>query len=66
MAVSFIGGGTSSTWRNPPTCLKSLTAFNQIMLRVFNANFNNISVVLWHSVLLPILVEETGVCGENH
>jgi hypothetical protein len=29
---------------------------------VFNANFNNISVISW-SVLL---VEETGVPGENH
>jgi hypothetical protein len=30
---------------------------------VFNATFNNISVISWHSVLL---VEETGVLGENH
>ena len=30
---------------------------------VFNATFNNISVILWRSVLL---VEETGVPGENH
>jgi len=29
---------------------------------VFNATFNNISVVSWQSVLL---VEETGVPGEN-
>ena len=29
----------------------------------FNATFNNISVILWPSVLL---VEETGVLGENH
>jgi hypothetical protein len=29
----------------------------------FNATFNNISVILWLSVLL---VEETGVPGENH
>jgi hypothetical protein len=29
---------------------------------VFNATFNNISVLLWWSVLL---VEETGVPGEN-
>jgi hypothetical protein len=28
-----------------------------------NATFNNISVTSWHSVLL---VEETGVPGENH
>jgi uncharacterized protein YjaG (DUF416 family) len=30
---------------------------------VFNATFNNISDILWLSVLL---VEETGVTGENH
>ena len=30
---------------------------------VFNATFNNISVMLWRSVLL---VEETRVLGENH
>ena len=30
---------------------------------VFNATFNNISVISWRSVLL---VEETGVDGENH
>ena len=29
----------------------------------FNATFNNISVISWRSVLL---VEETGVHGENH
>ena len=30
---------------------------------VLNTTFNNISVILWQSVLL---VEETGVHGENH
>ena len=30
---------------------------------VFNTTFNNISATLWQSVLL---VEETGVPGENH
>ena len=30
---------------------------------MFNATFNNISVILWRSVLL---VEETGGPGENH
>jgi len=29
----------------------------------FNATFNNISIILWQSVLL---VEETRVQGENH
>ena len=30
---------------------------------VFNATFNNISAISWRSVLL---MEETGVPGENH
>jgi hypothetical protein len=30
---------------------------------MLNATFNNISVIMWRSVLL---VEETGVPGENH
>jgi hypothetical protein len=30
---------------------------------MFNATFNNISVISWQSVLL---MEETGVPGENH
>jgi hypothetical protein len=30
---------------------------------VFKATFNNISVILWQTVLL---MEETGVPGENH
>jgi hypothetical protein len=30
---------------------------------VFNATFNNISVISWQSV---VLVEETGIPGENH
>ena len=32
-------------------------------IMVFNVTFNNISVILWQSVLL---VEETGVPGEKH
>ena len=34
-----------------------------VCLMVFNAIFNNISVISWRSVLL---VEETGRPGENH
>jgi hypothetical protein len=34
-----------------------------VRIMVFNATFNYISVLLWQSVLL---VEETGVPGENH
>jgi hypothetical protein len=34
-----------------------------VCLMMFNATFNNISVISWRSVLL---VENTGVSGENH
>ena len=34
-----------------------------VCLIVFNATFNNISVISWRSV---VLVEETGGPGENH
>jgi hypothetical protein len=34
-----------------------------IGIMVFNTTFNNISVISWRSVLL---VDETGVLGENH
>ena len=36
---------------------------NWVKVIVFNATFNNISVISWRSVSL---VEETGVPGENH
>jgi hypothetical protein len=41
------------------------TVLNPTKVRVFvfNATFNNISVISWQSVLL---VEETRVLGENH
>ena len=35
----------------------------QVRVMVFNATFNNISVLSWRSVLL---VGETGVSGENY
>jgi len=34
-----------------------------LTVMVFNASFNNISVISWQLVLL---LEETGVPGENH
>ena len=34
-----------------------------VWLMVFNATFNNVSVISWQSVLV---VEETGGPGENH
>ena len=35
----------------------------RVMVLAFNATFNNVLVISWHSVLL---MEETGVHGENH
>ena len=35
----------------------------RVRVMVLNATFNNISVILWRSVLW---VEENGVPGENH
>ena len=35
----------------------------RVMIIVFNATFNNISVLSWRTVLL---VEKTEVPGENH
>jgi len=40
-----------------------VTSLEMLRVMVFNATFNNISVILWWSVLL---VEETGVPGENN
>ena len=37
--------------------------FDRVRIMVFNATFNNFSVILWQSVLL---MEETRVPGENH
>jgi hypothetical protein len=41
----------------------NITMLIQVWLMMFNATFNNISVIPWRSVLL---VEETGVPRENH
>jgi hypothetical protein len=40
-----------------------LKTFISVRVMMFNATFNNISIISWQSVLL---VEETGVPGENH
>ena len=40
-----------------------IVLFNIICLFVFNATFNNISIISWRSVLLA---EETRGPGENH
>ena len=46
-------------WLNSPYFVVWLVGW----FMVFNATFNNISVISWRSFLL---VEETGVPGENH
>jgi hypothetical protein len=40
-----------------------LRGFGLVWFMVLNTTFNNISVISWQSV---VLVEETGVPGENH
>ena len=48
----------------PKTYFVTLTNLIQgVWVMVFNATFNNISVISWRSVLL---VEETGVPGKNY
>jgi hypothetical protein len=41
----------------------SITLTYLVSVVVFNATFNNISAISWRPVLL---MEETGVPGENH
>ena len=48
-----------SRWGNQEWKINGLVGW----FMVFNGTFNNISVISWQSVLL---VEETGVPGENH
>ena len=42
--------------------LKGLSLYTGLVFMVFNTTFSNISVILWQLVLL---VQETGVLGEN-
>jgi hypothetical protein len=52
--------------RPKPTSCKFVNkniVYYRVRVMVFNATFNNISFISWRSVLL---VEETGVLGENH
>jgi hypothetical protein len=41
----------------------SITEKSLVWFMMFNATFNNISVISWRSVLL---VDKTGVARENH
>ena len=45
-----------------PRLVKNRNILMAVLL-VFNDTFNNVSVISWQSVLL---MEETGVSGENH
>jgi hypothetical protein len=45
------------------SCILLYYELDVVCLLVFNATFNNISVISWWSVLL---VEETGGPGEKH
>jgi hypothetical protein len=42
VAVRFIGGGNRRTRRKPPTCRKSVTNFNQIMLCRYVSHHNRL------------------------
>ena len=41
-----------------------LIVWVKVRIMVINATFNNISLILWRSVLL--MIEGTGIPGENH
>ena len=50
--------------QTPPLPPKRLyRSKNKVMVMVFNATFNDISVISWRSVSLG---EKTGIPGENH
>ena len=58
MEVMFMGEGNRNNIRKPPTCRQLLTNFatqcciERVSVMVFNATFNNISVILWRSVFV--------------
>ena len=55
-------GYVPGTWI-PCFCFLHTHLFDLVWFMVFHATFNNITVISWRSVLL---VEETGVPGDNH
>ena len=54
---------SSLTKATRPNDAISWVIINALFFKLFNATFNNISAILWLSVLL---VKETGAPGENH
>jgi hypothetical protein len=71
MKFSFVNILWNLVFTNPQQIVRykishsknSLTFVIGVKVREFNATFNNISVISWQSILL---VEETGIPGENH
>ena len=57
----LLGKMIPSRTNSPPAEVS--TKGDRVRVMVFNATFNNISVIVWRSVLL---VEETGLPEENH
>jgi hypothetical protein len=48
---------------NESKIIETSALFDFVCLMMFKTSFNNMSFISWRSVLL---VEETGVPGENH
>ena len=60
----FFGCLTPLVFDDKKICCKLISVIKiRVRVMVFNATFNNISAISWHSVLL---VEEIRVCRENH
>ena len=70
MGFSFISGVGLGLWYLMPLATifqlnhgVQFYQWSRVRTMVFNATFNNISAISWRS---DLLVEETGVPGENH
>jgi hypothetical protein len=65
MTNMFISSTSTITvpWYNMIERTNNSRTESLVWSMVFNATFNNISVISWWSV---VLVEETGIPGENH
>jgi 2',3'-cyclic-nucleotide 2'-phosphodiesterase (5'-nucleotidase family) len=61
--IDLILGGHDHDYNVEMVISTNIYNMFRVRVMVFNATFNNISVILWRSVLL---VEETGVPRENH
>jgi hypothetical protein len=61
--ITDCGREPLNIWYPGLRLVESLKLYGSVWFMVFNATFNNISVILYWSVLL---VEETRVLGESH